>query len=473
MSSDMPSLGDGLVHLSLEIDDKTKSIELLQQLIEDSTIRHAQELASYQNEQSKFLDKFTTESKRAQEKISDTTKSLNERKNTLDAQLNDLLLKKKEVETTKKENLDAIRREIAETKEAAHQAYKQERSLREKAWLERRTEEIQKLTWKGIQPNIERLQRKHIEQCEEIEAKTQFAKQKLELQCDNELADRIHTFQQEQEQKNTSLAKQTEIANLRKKEEEQHKRNLAELKQQLAQEEETTKQLHALELETLAKDLSVKLSKLKISKINHLSQQLQQEKISKKVQLESKLDQLEKDMIVSKTKWEEDWQKGSALRVEEQTKQIHADLLQWRKQELDKLIRQSVLDDQNTTCIDTSDSTIAELKASHRTNVAQLNESIDKQNSTNEGIKKKLASLAKRKSKLEKSLDEVEEMGHAVEDKLSDITNKYNRTKNRQEMRIKELHNGIDKSIQSISRKQNDVEQEIVSFKENSEKELQ
>jgi len=473
MSSETPTLGDGLVHLSLEIDDKTKSIELLQQLIEDSTIRHAQELASYQNEQSKFLDKFTKESKQAQAKISDTTKVLNDRKNTLNTQLNDLLLKKKEVEATKKENLDAVRREIADTKEAAHKAYKLERSQREKAWLERRTEEIQKLTWKGIQPNIERLQRKHIEQCEEIEAKTQFAKQKLELQCDNELSDRIYAFQQECEKKNTSLAKQKELSEMRKKEEAEHNRNLAELKQQLAQEEETTKQLYALELETLAKDLSVRLSKLKTTKLNHLSQQLQQEKKDKQRELESKLDQLEKDIIISKTKWEEDWQKGSALQVEEQTKQIHADLLQWRKEELDKLIRQSVLDDQNTTCIDTSDSTIAELKASHRTNVAQLNESIDKQNSTNEGIKKKLASLAKRRSKLEASIDKVEEMDHAVEDKLSDITNKYERTKKQQEMRLKEVHNGIDKSIKSIARKKNDVEQEIVNFKESSEKELQ
>ena len=220
MSSETPSLGDGLVHLSLEIDDKTKSIELLQQLIEDSTIRHAQELASYQNEQSKFLDKFIKESKETQAKLSDITKSLNDRKTALDAHLSDLLLKKKEVEATKKENLDAVRREIVETKEAAHKAYKQERGLREKAWLERRTAEIQKLTWKGIQPNIERLQRKHIEQCEEIEAKTQFAKQKLELQCDNELSDRIYAFRQEHEQKNTSLAKQKELSDMIKKEQE-------------------------------------------------------------------------------------------------------------------------------------------------------------------------------------------------------------------------------------------------------------
>jgi len=253
---------------------------------------------------------------------------------------------------------------------------------------------------------------------------------------------------------------------------EEHNRNLAELKSKLIQEEEQSKQLHALELETLAKDLCVKLSKIKTSKINHLSQQ-QQEKKDKQRELESKLDQLEKDSIISKTKWEEDWQKGSALRVEEQTKQIHADLLQWRKQELDKLIRQSVLDDQKTTCIDMSDSRIAELKESHRTNVVQLNESIDKQHATNEGIKKKLVSLAKRRSKLEASIDEIGEMDTAVEDKLSDITNKYNRTKKQHEMRLKEVNCGIDKSIQSIKRKQNDVEEEIDNFKENSKKELQ
>jgi hypothetical protein len=102
-----------------------------------------------------------------------------------------------------------------------------------------------------------------------------------------------------------------------------------------------------------------------------------------------------------------------------------------------------------------------------------LNESIDKQISTNEGIKKKLASLAKRRVKLETSIDEIEEMDHAVEDKLSDITNKYKRTKKKQELKLKEVHIGIDKSIQMITLKRNDVEQEISNFKESSEKELQ
>jgi len=80
--------------------------------------------------------------------------------------------------------------------------------------------------------------------------------------------------------------------------------------------------------------------------------------------------------------------------------------------------------------------------------------------------------LAKKRSKLETSIDEIGEMDHAVKDKLSDITNKYNRTKKQQEMRVKEVHNGIDKSIKSIARKKNDVEEEIANFKENSEKEL-
>ena len=34
------SLGEKLVHLSLEIEDRTKSAELLQQLINDQTSRH-------------------------------------------------------------------------------------------------------------------------------------------------------------------------------------------------------------------------------------------------------------------------------------------------------------------------------------------------------------------------------------------------------------------------------------------------
>ena len=148
-TAEMSSLGDKLVHLSLEIEDRTKSADLLQQLINDQSTRHESEVTNFEKEQDAFLQKITTESKESQTKISHITESLIQRKKTLENQVNELLAKKQDAEYTKKKNLDAVRRDITEAKESAYKEYKQERSQREKAWFDRRVSEIHKLTWKG------------------------------------------------------------------------------------------------------------------------------------------------------------------------------------------------------------------------------------------------------------------------------------------------------------------------------------
>ena len=148
-TSTSSSLGDGLVHLSLEIEDRTKSIELLQKLISDSSQRHALEINNFEKDQTVIHEKFTSECKDKEANALDTTKSLIERKNALDSQIDYLLSKKKEAELTKKTKLDAVRKQIAETKEAANAAFKHERALREKAWYDNRVSEIHNLTWKG------------------------------------------------------------------------------------------------------------------------------------------------------------------------------------------------------------------------------------------------------------------------------------------------------------------------------------
>ena len=150
MATSTPSsLGDGIVHLSLEIKDRTKSIELLQQLISDSSQRHVLEINNFEKEQTAIHGKFISECKDQKANTLDTTKSLIERKNALNAQIDHLLSQKKEAELTKKRNLDAVRNEITETREAANAAFKQERALREKAWYDNRVSEIHNLTWKG------------------------------------------------------------------------------------------------------------------------------------------------------------------------------------------------------------------------------------------------------------------------------------------------------------------------------------
>ena len=115
MTTSTPSsLGDGIVHLSLEIDDRTKSIELLQQLISDSSQRHALEINNFEKEQTAIHEKFTSECKDQEANTLDTTKSLIERKTALESQIDHLLSQKKEAELTKKRGKDIfhVRREV-------------------------------------------------------------------------------------------------------------------------------------------------------------------------------------------------------------------------------------------------------------------------------------------------------------------------------------------------------------------------
>ena len=77
------------------------------------------EVTNFEKKQDAFLQKYTTESKESQTKISHITESLIQRKTTLENQVNELLTKKHDAECTKKKNLDAVRRDITEAKENA------------------------------------------------------------------------------------------------------------------------------------------------------------------------------------------------------------------------------------------------------------------------------------------------------------------------------------------------------------------
>ncbi|KAL7526465.1 hypothetical protein ACHAXR_001501, partial [Thalassiosira sp. AJA248-18] len=363
-------LGEKLVHLSLEIEDRTKSADLLSQLIGDQKSRHDGEVTNFEQEQTAFLQKFTEESKESQAMISHVTKSLVQRKKTLESQINELSAKKQDVEYSKKKNLDAVKRGICETKEIARKAYKQEKSQREKSWFDGRVSEIHKLTWKGIQPNVERLARKHKEQCEEIKSKTQFSKQKLDLQCENDLSERIQAFQRSEQQSNACITQRSDFANLLLREQNEHAMSLMKLKDKFMQDEEGSLSMYSLQLETLAKDNDVALSKLKSSKsVQQLNQQLLARTNTRKQELESRLGRVGKDIDSSQAQWEESWNETSSLRVEKKNKQKLDALLEWRKHEVDSLIRKSI--GQVDSKLSKDDE--AQLTFSHEESVAALN----------------------------------------------------------------------------------------------------
>ena len=119
---------------------------------------------------------------------------------------------------------------------------------------------------------MERLTRKHKEQCEDIKSKTQYAKQKLELQCDNDLSDRIQEYQRKEESNSSIVTQHNEFANRLLQEQNEHSINVTKLKEKLLQEEENIKAIYSLQLQTLAKDnfvLKMRSSSHNISNNNY------------------------------------------------------------------------------------------------------------------------------------------------------------------------------------------------------------
>ena len=464
----MASLGDKLVHLSLEIEDRTKSAELLSQLINDQSSRHACEISNLENDQMASLQKLASEIREITNSLSHTNQSLDERKKALETQRDNLLAAHQQAEYAKKKNLDTIRQASAKAKDIAHQEFKEEKSLREKAWFDARVSEINKLTWKGIEPNVQRLVRKHQEQCEEIKANLQFSKQKLELQCENDLEERVQAYQRNEQQSSALANQRSDSANMLVREQNEHALSLVKLKDRLLQEEESAKKMFSLQLETLAKDYSVALSKIRCSpSVQRLPQDLSAKKSARQQELKSNLESMGKDIISTKAQWEESWMKESAARFEKKSSKNMEDLLAWRSSEIDGLIRRSLLD-QGTYDLSSSE----DANASHAADVAALNESIRKHQTVNKEIKEKLANIAHCKAELRSRVCKVEEDLNMVEGKIKNIVGEIERKKLSHKSILDETSNRIEGSIQSIVRSRYDIEQQVQEATEKFGREL-
>jgi len=457
----MASLSDKLVHLSLEIEDRTKSAELLSQLISDQSSRHACEITSLENDQMASLQKFASESREITKAQSLANQSSIERKKALETERDNLFAAHQQAEYTKKKNVNAIQRDNAEAKDSAHQEFKEEKSLREKAWFDARVSEINKLTWKGIEPNVQRLVRKHQEQREEIKANLQFSKQKLELQCENDLAERVQAYQRNDQQSSALANQRSDFANTLVREQNEHTLTLNKLKDRLMQEEESAKKTFTLQLEILAKDYSVALSKIRCSpNVQRLAQDLTAKKSARKQEHSSNLELVGKDFISAKAKLEESWMKESEARFEKKSRENMEDLLAWRASEIDGLIRRSILD-QGTYDSSLSEDAGVQLTASHTADAAALNESIVEHQIANKEIKEKLATIAHSKDELRSRVRKVEKELSIVDGKIKYIAGEIDRKKMSHKSILDETSNRIEGSIQSIVRRRYDIEQQV------------
>jgi hypothetical protein len=462
----MESLGDKLVHLSLEIEDRAKSAELLSQLINDQSSRHLTEISNLENEKTATFQKLASDRGDILSGVSNAIQSLIERKQSLETHRDDLLATHQQAEKSKKKNLDASRREIEDEKEAAHQSFKREKSQREKAFYDARVLEIDKLTWKGIEPNIARLVKNHREKCDEIKADLLFSKKKLELQCENELTERVQAYQRNEQQPNNLVNKRNEFFYMLDREQNEHALSLVKLKERLVQDEEATKNIYSLQLETLAKDYSVALSKNRCSSsVQRLAQDLSAKRSVRQQELESNLSRLGKDAIAAKAQWEVTWMTESAARVEEKISNNMENLLSWRSYEIDSLIRKSLLDQEHYES--SSDDDDSQLISS-----AELQESIKKQHTVNNATKEKLVTIARSKADLLTRVDKLEKDISIVNGKLNDITSEFESKKVRHMSILNETSNHIEASIQSTVRLRFAVEQQVKDDMEKYDGEL-
>ena len=315
---------------------------------------------------------------------------------------------------------------------------------------------------------MERLTRKHKEQCEDIKSKTQYAKQKLELQCDNDLSDRIQEYQQKEESKSSIVTQHNEFANRLLQEQNEHNINVTKLKEKLLKEEENLKSIHSLQLETLAKDHSV--VKMRPSKSQHLQQQLLRKKEKRQHELDSKLERTGKDFVKLKAQWEESWNKASALRLEKKISANKEKLLQWRKAEVEGIIRRNIIADENCNSSEDDDNT--ELAEAHMKAIAELNGEITKQHTNNEDVQAKICNIAKRTSKITNKIREVHDEMSDIKDQLKDIDCNIERTRNQYEQSVREAHDHTNNTLRSITKRMDEVEQEIGKCKEDHRKEL-
>lgn len=329
--------------------------------------------------------------------------------------------------------------------------------------------DIQKMTLKGIQPNIDRLVRKHKEDCQEIRCKTQVAKQKLEVQCEEELMERIQHFQNEQQSSLSVTQSRNDFAHSLMREQEEHAMRMKKLRESLAEEEENTKKMYAMELQTLAKENEVALSKLKSSRSSqHLEQNFKSKRENRRYELESELRQIEREMAVSKKEWEDSLTDASTGRIENQNKQKMKELLEWRESRVNELIRANIMEQAKLDADTDSDSAFNKTRmiAEHNEKLASLNYKLSSTQNSNNEIKAKVTAAEKLRQNLQSTLIEMEDEFVTARIKVDDIVARKERKQKQNDEILSEEHRQLERKLESISRRRDEVHIEIARIKE-------
>lgn len=332
--------------LRTTLEEKSKSITVLKNLIEKQKARFESEIKQFEQEQHTSLKQLLKENDTSIAALRSTAESWIEKNSAAQARINDLKADIASAERDVRERAEATQQSIADMKKRAHQEHKRQQNEREKEWYEQRKAEIEKLTWKGISSSIARLLLKHDEECNKIRYNTELKKEKLESHVGNETVERIQSFQHGEEQSNFRVCqKKKELADELSREYDLHNTRLLKLKMTLIQEEEALKKSQAKDTATLINEHEAAMAKVKLTMTSKL-QLSKQAMLTQKNQIEQRhrtsLGKIDKDLSEKKELWEKDYAIMSENRIAERNEQNRKILMQRREFEVKKIIRNAL-----------------------------------------------------------------------------------------------------------------------------------
>ena len=322
------------------------------------------------------------------------------------------------------------------------------------------------MTLKGIQPTIDRLMRKHKEDCEEIACNTQLSKQKLQVQSENELMTRIQEFQQSEQQARSSITSRNDFAHALLAEQNDHVARMKKLKESLVEEETNAKHLHEIELQTLTKQHEAELAKVKTSNnVHHLEQNLQSKMEQRRYELDYELEEIDRSLDASKTEWEESYRKTATDRVAKKKELKKKELLAWREAQINNLIRASVVE-QATLESEMEGPNETELANEHAKEMESLRKKLHSAQQKNSEIKAKITSIGESRVQLENSLIQLERELDAASIKLDDSVARKEREQRKHNEMTQETSRQIERSLETMRRRKAECQLEIDRIKE-------
>lgn len=339
----MATVHSKISSLRTKVEDKAKSINLLQNLIDEQRARHHREAEHFKHNKNSTLQKITDENSRSLEALINISESWTDKNNVLETGIKQLIDDIAAAEKDTQERAQAVEDGIAESKQQAFVAHKQQQRERERAWYEQRKVEVEKLTWKGMSSTISRMLQKHDEALHGIRYNLELSKEKLEVQFDNDLAERMHSLGLGEEVTEDISKKQKELAaEALSRECNEHTTRVLKIKETFMQEEEMLKMSQTRAMEALITEHEAALAKVTSTTESKL-QLLQESKLTKLESIrnmkQTSLGNIDKELATTQQAWEKEYTTLSNKRIEERNEHNRMILMQRREQDIKDIIR--------------------------------------------------------------------------------------------------------------------------------------